>query len=233
MDKNKVHIKRVSIRKIGKIIDRCQPYGRFMAKTGSRWVAVDNSTGDAWTEDFSRKRDAVRWLQGEFEVGGLDESSEPKEVNKMKVLVVEPLKRPQVQEFSGSLNSMQDIVGGRVHATHPFEDSVNVITMDMGKLIEQPMNRVLRDKDGKIDDVICGAFIICGVSDEDFISLTDEQIARYTQLFYVPEVFLHIGGRIMVLKVSDYEGLRSHATYDPHNSEISLDDDDDNYEVKP
>lgn len=67
------------------------------------------------------------------------------------------------------------------------------------------MNRVLRDDDGCIDDVLCGTFLICGVSDEGLISLTGEQIKRYTLLFYVPEVFLHIGYRIMVLQVPDYE----------------------------
>lgn len=210
MRKNKITIKRVSIRKIGKIIDRYQPYGRFLAKNGSRWVVVDNSTGDAWTEDFSSKRDAVRWLRGEFEVGNTEQSKEPMEENSMKVLVVEPLRNPEVRDINGTLKSMQEIIGGRIHATRPFEDSVNVITNDIGKLIDQPMNRVLRDKDGKIDDVLCGTFIICGVSDEDIISLTDEQIARYTQLFNKPEVFLHIGGRIMVLQVPDEEGEPEH-----------------------
>lgn len=124
----------------------------------------------------------------------------------MRVLVVEPLERPIIKEIEGTLESMQRIVGGNIQAICPFNDSVNVITSDMGKLIEQPMNRVLRDMDGKIDDVICGTFFICGVSNQDFISLTDEQIERYTRIFYVPEVFLHIGGRIMVLQLPDEEG---------------------------
>lgn len=123
----------------------------------------------------------------------------------MMVLVVEPLERPMIKEIEGTLESMQRIVGGNIQAICPFNDSVNVITSDMGKLIEQPMNRVLRDDNGNIDDVICGTFFICGVSDEDFISLTDDQIKRYTQLFYVPEVFLHIGERIMVLQLPDEE----------------------------
>ena len=123
----------------------------------------------------------------------------------MKILVVEPLKHPYVEDIDGSLKSMQEIIGGGVHATHPFDDAVDVITTDMAKLIEQPMNRVLRDNDGRVDDVLCGTFLVCGISNDRFISLTDEQIKRYTQLFYVPEVFLHIGGRIMVLQVSDHE----------------------------
>ncbi len=123
----------------------------------------------------------------------------------MKILVVEPCKHPYVEDIDCSLKSMQEIIGGGVHATLPFDDAINVITTDMGRLIEQPMNRVLRDDSGRIDDILCGTFLICGVSCNGFISLTDEQIKRYTQLFYVPEVFLHIGDRIMVLQVSDYE----------------------------
>lgn len=120
----------------------------------------------------------------------------------MKILIVEPLKHPYVEDMDGSLKSMQKIIGGGIHATHPFDDSVNVVTTDMGQLIEQPMNRVLRDEDGRVDDVLCGTFLICG---DGFVPLTDKQIKRYTQLFYVPEVFLHIGDRIMVLQVPDSE----------------------------
>lgn len=38
-------------------------------REGNKWVAVDNSTCDAWTEEFSQREQAVRWLQGEIEVG--------------------------------------------------------------------------------------------------------------------------------------------------------------------
>lgn len=119
--------------------------------------------------------------------------------------MVEPCKHPYVKDIDGSLKSMQRIINGRIHGTHHFDDPVTVITTDMGRLIEQPMNRALRDENGSIDDVLCGTFFICVASDENLISLTDEQIKRYTQLFYVPEVFLHIGNRIMVLQVPDYE----------------------------
>lgn len=53
----------------------------------------------------------------------------------MKILVIEPLKHPYVEDIDGSLKSMQEIIGGGVHATLPFDDSVNVVTTDMGKLI--------------------------------------------------------------------------------------------------
>ncbi len=66
--KNRVKIKRVSPEFLGKVIEDRIPLGHFLAKEGRKWVAVDNSTGDAWMEEFSRKRQAVRWLRGKFEV---------------------------------------------------------------------------------------------------------------------------------------------------------------------
>lgn len=65
----KLKIKRVSSEFLGRVIEHRIPSGLFLTKEGRKWVAVDNTTGDAWTEEFSRKRQAVRWLRGKFEVG--------------------------------------------------------------------------------------------------------------------------------------------------------------------
>ena len=67
MSRPKIH--RVSSKKLTDVIDRRTPLGLFLTKEGRKWVAVDNSTGDAWTEDFDHKRQAICWLRGEFEVG--------------------------------------------------------------------------------------------------------------------------------------------------------------------
>ncbi len=66
--KNRVKIKRVSPDFLGKVIENRTPCEHFLAKEGRKWVAVDNSTGDAWTEEFPCKRQAIRWLRGKFEV---------------------------------------------------------------------------------------------------------------------------------------------------------------------
>ncbi len=39
------------------------PIGRFYHKDGDIYVGVDNSTGDAWTEDFTTLEDCLAWLQ--------------------------------------------------------------------------------------------------------------------------------------------------------------------------
>lgn len=66
--RNQVKIKRAKPEILDEIIESRTPNGHFLAKEGRKWVAVDNSTGDAWTEEFSSKRQAIRWLRGKFEV---------------------------------------------------------------------------------------------------------------------------------------------------------------------
>lgn len=61
-------ISRVSPEYLLNVIDFRAPLGLFLTKEGRKWVVVDNSTADAWTEEFSWKRQAVRWLRGKFEV---------------------------------------------------------------------------------------------------------------------------------------------------------------------
>lgn len=50
-----------------KIIDERKPVGLFLIRDAGVWVAVDNSTGDAWTEDFRHLLTAILWLRGKFE----------------------------------------------------------------------------------------------------------------------------------------------------------------------
>ena len=100
----------------------------------------------------------------------------------MKVLVVEPQKPCRVQEIDG-LAAMQQIVGGDIEAVYPFQELVAVVCNADGKLLGLPMNRPLLDKDYLPYDIIRGTFFIAGLGQEDFISLTDEQIQRYKSLY--------------------------------------------------
>ena len=100
----------------------------------------------------------------------------------MKVLVVEPQKPCRVQEIE-SLPDMQQLVGGDIEAVYPFQEPVAVVCNADGKLLGLPMNRPLLDKDYLPYDIIRGTFFIAGLGQEDFISLTDEQIQRYKSLY--------------------------------------------------
>ena len=41
-----------------------EPIGRYYLREGDKWVGIDNSTGDAWTEEFPTKRKCLKWLRG-------------------------------------------------------------------------------------------------------------------------------------------------------------------------
>ena len=100
----------------------------------------------------------------------------------MKVLVVEPQKPCRVQEIE-SLPDMQQLVGGDIEAVYPFQEPVALVCNSEGKLLGLPMNRPLLDKDYLPYDIIRGTFFVAGLGQEDFVSLTDEQIQRYKSLY--------------------------------------------------
>lgn len=81
--------------------------------------------------------------------------------NPMKVLVVEPMKAPYEREISGSLASMQEVVGGDISATYPFDDPIALIHNDLGKLEGLPPNRLLYDDNGVPYDMVCGTIFPC------------------------------------------------------------------------
>ena len=120
----------------------------------------------------------------------------------MRILVVEPERRPEVREIDGSLKSMQGVVGGLIQALNPFDEpGLALVCNDEGKLLNLPANRGLRDEKGQIYDIVCGTFFICGApADSDhFTSLTPEQIERYRKRFYTPEMFWGMDGHIVCL----------------------------------
>ena len=122
----------------------------------------------------------------------------------MKILKLEPGKRPIVMEIDNSLESMQSVVGGMIQAVYPFSDTVALICNEEGKLMELPYNRTLRQEtNDQIYDIIYGTCFLCGTpTDSDsFIDLTQEQLDRYMEYYKEPETFLNMDGKIIVLKM--------------------------------
>lgn len=119
------------------------------------------------------------------------------------VLKVCPGHRPEVITLPHTLEAMQTVVDGSIQAIYPFEDPVALICNEEGKLIGMEPNRAICNPDtGEIVEVICGAFFICGLTTENFGSLSGEQIAKYHKLFESPEMFLWNGSRLVVLKIA-------------------------------
>ena len=119
----------------------------------------------------------------------------------MKILLVEPEKAPERMEIYGDLESMQQIVGGSVQAIYPFEEPIALICNEEGKLNGLPLNRALRDEDGKIYDVITGTFFLCGApsEEESFTSLSENQLEELEIRFHTPELFLRLNGRLVTM----------------------------------
>ena len=119
----------------------------------------------------------------------------------MQVVVVDPKKKPTVQDIGSDLESMQKIDGGSIEAIYPFEEPVALICNEEGKLLNLPLNRALRDDDGNVYDIISGTFLLCAApTDSDhFAGLTDQHVKTYMERFAMPEMFLDVGGDLFVL----------------------------------
>ena len=113
----------------------------------------------------------------------------PVSPEKIRVLVIEPGKEPVLKEMKFELSELQKEVGGLIEIEYPFDDLVAVIENHgvYGKGLTY--NRTLRDDDGKAIFIIVGTFIIVGYDRDMFVSLSDEQAAKYTEMFKTPETF--------------------------------------------
>ena len=114
----------------------------------------------------------------------------------MDVLIVEPEKAPRMASINGDLNSLQQVVGGYIEAVYPYDDPVAIVCHEEGKLIGLPLNRKLEDY-----DIIAGTFIVCGLGEEDFDSLTPELAEKYREKFADPEIFMKMGSRIVAIPI--------------------------------
>ena len=117
-------------------------------------------------------------------------------VDKIKVIVVEPDKHPEVKEISNDLRTMQSIVDGQIEEVFLDNDAV-LICNEEGKLLDLKANRCVGS------DIIAGTFFIAGDDGgEELTSLSNEQIRQYTEKFYEieehtqEEIYSNIGFKI-------------------------------------
>lgn len=133
-------------------------------------------------------------------------NADPFEASKpdtMTVLLVQPNEYPKVVQIGLALEDLQHAVDGDIEAVYPFEDSVGVVCNEEGKLRGLPANRALRDEDGHIYDVIAGSFLVVGLGEEDFCSLSAEQIDKFEALFHQPEAFVKMSHGITAIPIPD------------------------------
>lgn len=129
------------------------------------------------------------------------ESEDKNMDDKISVLAVEPMKEPYVKEINPGLDSLQKEVGGLIQAIYPYDDMVAIICNDEGKLNGLPLNRAIYNDDKEMTDIIAGTFLIVGLGEENFTSLSDGLQKKYANIFKNPEEFVRIGNEIVAIPV--------------------------------
>ena len=97
----------------------------------------------------------------------------------MKILIVDPNKNPVVSR-ANSLREMQKIVGEYIQAVYPWNMRVALVC-DKEGLVKGKMPNRFVPKYGMIH----GTFFLCGLGEEDFTSLTEEQINILLKAFTI------------------------------------------------
>jgi hypothetical protein len=141
------------------------------------------------------------------------------EKNTISVLLVQPEKYPQKVEMADTLEALQKAVGGSIEAVYTYADRVELIVNDEGKLNGMPLNRALRQETGEPYDVLAGDFLVVGLSESDFASLSPDLLKKYEALFHQPEMFVQFGKRLMVYPMPDSMVHHKEAAPQPENQE--------------
>ena len=133
------------------------------------------------------------------------------EKNTLSVLQISPGQHPKPIKIDNDLKALQQAVGGSIGASYPFEDPVAIVYNDDGKLMGLPLNRALRDEDGDIYDIVSGTFLVVGLTEDNFGSLSGELAIKFSQAFKQPESFAKLGDKIVVIPMISEEQQKQEA----------------------
>lgn len=122
---------------------------------------------------------------------------------KLTVLVVEPKKAPYRKTIDAGLESLQREVDGHIQAVSPFDDPVAIICDEESKLKGSELNRALRDENGRIYDIVAGTFLVVGLGEENFCSLTPSLMEKFATRFQTPEAFARLGDQIISVPIAE------------------------------
>ena len=175
------------------------------------------NTGDGWDRVFDGSREDI---PDEYRISG--SGSEPERDSTITVLVVEPGKEPYAKEIDSGLESLQHEVGGYIQAVYPFEEPVAIVCNEEAKLEGLPLNRALRDEDGDIYDIVAGTFMVVGLTDDSFGSLTPELMQQFTDHFKAPEQFAKLGDKIVAIPMISEE-QQKHQAAEQKDFEMNMD----------
>jgi len=125
------------------------------------------------------------------------------DLEKMDVLLIEPGQFPKRIQIGTELENLQKAVKGDIEVAYPFEEEVGVIVNEEHKINGMELNRAIFTDDGVISDIYAGPFLVVGLTEDDFGSLSSEQMEKYEKMFHSPQTFVRMGGSYMVLLVPD------------------------------
>ena len=155
-----------------------------ITETLERTVTVRaNSQAEAEQRVTDDWNDSVYVLNDQDFIGVDFKTSEGREIERgtMDVLLVKADAFPVSVQIGGKLEDLQEAVGGNIEAVYPYDDPVALIVNDEGKLTGLPLNRALCDEAGQMYDVVAGDFLVVGLTEDSFGSLSPEPVS-YTHL---------------------------------------------------
>ena len=127
---------------------------------------------------------------------------EQEKETRIKVVLCEPGKKARITTVKNDLASLQHMVGDSlIECVYPFDDPVCIICDEEGKLKNAELNRALKDEHGRIYDILAGPFLITGISEDDFASLSKEHQEKYCKMFEHPEMFFRVGNEIQAIPI--------------------------------
>ena len=125
-----------------------------------------------------------------------------KRESEITVVACYPGQSATVIRIQNTLEAKQAFVGGYIQVVYPFDD-VAIVCNENGKVNGMDPCRALFDESGDIYDIIVGPFLICGLDDEGFISLTKEQQEQYLAMFRHPQMFFLLNGEMVAIPVEE------------------------------
>lgn len=117
-----------------------------------------------------------------FKKIAFNERETQKPDNLMRIVYVEPNRKPYVAEIPKTLEAEQKAVGGYIEPIYN-DDYTCLVGNEEAKLIGLEGNRHLDNG----TSIIAGAFFVCGLTEDDFRSLEDEEVGKYMEKFAEPE----------------------------------------------
>ena len=113
------------------------------------------------------------------------------EKTNIEVIMVEPGKEAVMMSIGDDLESMQKAVGGMIEEYMPYEDDIAIICNEEGKINGLPLNREIKDEQGRVMDIIAGPFFMAyaPIESERFLSMPEDLKDKYMAKVKDPQRF--------------------------------------------